>query len=351
MKISLDDVTPHPLQKGFHRPTTIPQIFVDSCVQIWPDTDFTTLHTHAPTAYCITTFRPHDGGENALDEIANWHRIARTYPGIRIAYQAADIVAAKEAGQAAIVLNSQGGDFLGPNLHRLELFHRMGLRMMIPAYNSRSNLCDGCLEPDGVGLSTMGRAWVAECNRLGVLIDLTHVAERATLEILDRTEQPVVFSHSNPKRMVDNVRNITDEQIDRCAATGGVVAPTNWGPLNFREGMSERPTLSHYLDAIDYLVDRIGIEHVGIGTDMSHGTYPDGDLIRGLASKSVVASPYARHVEHAPRSKRRYVEGFDDYGDLPGVAEALAGRGYSDAQIGLIFGGNWLRVFRSVWGG
>ena len=200
------------------------------------------------------------------------------------------------------------------------------------------------------GLSLLGRRWVAECNRLGIVIDLTHVAERSTLEIMDLSEQPVVFSHSNPQALVDNPRNISDEQIERCGASGGMVAVTNWGPLNFREGSTARPTLSDYLDAIDYVVDKIGVDRVGIGTDMSHGTYPDGDLIRSLSSKSTVGGPYAQHVENSPRSRLRYVEGFDDYGDLSEVVEALRGRGYGDEDVGRILGGNWLRVFGEVWG-
>lgn len=347
----LDDVPPHPLQKGYHTPVEIPYIFVDSCVQIWEDADYSDLHRYGATAYCITTFRPDDGPANALDAIANWHRIARTYPNVRIAKTARDIVEAKAANQVAIVINSQGGDFLGNRLDRLDVFHAMGLRMMLPAYNNRSAICDGCLEPHDGGLSRMGRAWVGACNRLGVLIDLTHVGERSSHEILDLTNQPVVFSHSNPKALVDNPRNISDELIRRCAETGGLVAPTNWGPLNFRVGQTTRPTLDNYLDAIDHVVQLVGIDHVGIGTDMSHGTYPDGDKIRGLASKRSVGGAYAEHVEPSPRSRLRYVEGFDDYGQLTGVVGGLLVRGYGEEGVRKVLGENYLRVFESVWKG
>lgn len=348
---TLDDIKPHPLQKGHHTPGTTPYIFIDSCVQIWDDTDFANLNQYSATAYAITTFRPNDDHGNALDAIADWHRTARNYPeSIRIALTARDIEEAKAQGQAAIIINSQGGDFLGNHLHRLDMFHALGLRMMLPAYNTRNAICDGCLEPDNAGLSRMGREWVAACNRLGIVIDLTHVGERSTLEILDLTEQPVVFSHSNPRGLVDNARNVSDEQIKRCAATGGVIAPTNWGPLNLRPGVTTRPTVEDYFDAIDYIVDLVGIDHVGIGTDMSHGTYPDGDKIRGLASKRIVGGGYADHIERAPRSRLRYVEGFDDYGQLPTVIERLQARGYSGDDVAKILGGNYLRVFRQVWG-
>jgi membrane dipeptidase len=347
---TLDDIDPHPLNKGFHTPVETPYLFVDTCAQIWGDTDYADLNRYGATAYCITTWRPNDDAGAALDAVANWHRIARTYPSVRIATTASDIEEAHAQKQAAIVINSQGGDFLGNHLERLDVFHAMGLRMMLPAYNTRNAICDGCLEPRDAGLSRMGEAWVEGCNRLGIVIDLTHVGERSTLEILDRSSDPTIFSHSNPKALVDNPRNISDEQIERCAAGGGVIAPTNWGPPNLRAGMTTRPTLEHYLDAIDYVVDLVGIDHVGIGTDMSHGTYPDGDLIRGLPSKRSVGGQYADHIECAPRSRLRYVEGFDDYGQLPDVVEALQKRGYTDEDVAKVLGGNFLRVFRRVWG-
>ncbi len=347
--LTLDQVERHPLEKGWHTPLQHPYVFVDGCVQVWPDTDFARMAAYGCTAYCITTCSPHDGAENAFDAIANWWRIARTYAQIRIAETAADIEAAKREGQAAIVLAAQGGDFLGQNIERLPLFHRLGLRMMIPAYNSRSPLADGLLEPQDSGLSRMGEAWVDACNRLGVLIDLTHVGERSTLDVLERTARPAVFSHSNPKALVDSHRNITDEQIRACAATGGVVGVTNWGPLNFRADMTSRPSIEQFIDAVVHVADLAGIDHVGIGTDFSHGTYPDGDLIRGRTAKS--GSRYAELVEASPRSRLRYVDGFDDYGKLMNVVEAMGRRDFSDEDVAKVIGGNFLRVFRNVWGG
>jgi membrane dipeptidase len=349
MSLRLDDVPKHPLEKGWHTPGTTPYLFIDGCVQVWPDTDYRTLSGYSPTAYCITTFLPYDGLEVAFDAMANWHRIGRHYEGIRLALRADDIREAKDEGRAAIVLAAQGGDVLAANLERLQAFHALGLRMMIPAYNTRNALCDGLFESADAGLSRLGERWVDECNRLGVLIDCTHVGELSTLEIMERSRDPVVFSHSNPRALVDNVRNISDEQIRRCAAGGVVVALTNWGPLNYRAGSRSRPTLSQFLDAVDYVVDLVGIDHVGIGTDMSTGTYPDGDLIRGLPGKGSVAGEYAEYVDEAPRSRLRYVEGFDDYGQLPNVAEALVGRGHDEDAVAKVLGGNFLRVFERVW--
>lgn len=343
----LDQVPRHPFEKGWHTKVESPHLFIDTCVQIWPDAKFEELNQYGVTAYLQTTFRPHDDAQNALDAMADWWRVAREYPEVRIALTAADIVAAKANNQAAIILGSQGGDFLGQELSRLEMFHRMGLRLMIPAYNARTPICDGCLEPGNAGLSRFGRAWVAECNRLGIVIDCTHVGEQATLDIMELSTQPVVFTHSNPKKLVDVPRNITDDQMKRCAAMGGVIGQTSWAPLLLRPEHNSRPTLKDFIDAISYVVDLVGVDHVGVGTDMSHGTYPDGDKTRGKR----LAGRYGDMIEPNPRSRLRAVDGFDNWGQILDVAEAMRVRGFTNAEVEKILGGNWLRVFGQVWGG
>ena len=114
MPDNLDQVPPHPMEKGFHTPLTHPYLFVDGCVQIWPDADFATLNGHAVTASCITAFRPDDGPGNALEAIADWYRIADAYEGVRLAFTAADIVAARHHGQAAVVPGVPGRRLPGP---------------------------------------------------------------------------------------------------------------------------------------------------------------------------------------------------------------------------------------------
>src|SRR3954451_18385399 len=148
----LDDVPRHAFEKGWHTKVRSPHLFIDTCVQIWADAKFEELNQYGVTAYLQTTFRPHDGAENALDAIADWWRIAREYSQVRLALTAADISEAHAMKQAAIIIGSQGGDFLGQDLNRLEMFQRLGLRVMIPAYNARTTLADGCLEPTNAGL-------------------------------------------------------------------------------------------------------------------------------------------------------------------------------------------------------
>lgn len=349
MHARYDQVPPHPLAKGWHTERSSPWLFVDGCNQIWEDAEFGALHKHTPTAYVVTSFRPQAPFDDSVDAMCDWWRVARTYPTVRVALTAQDIVEAKQQGQAALILGSQGGDFIGQKLHRLEVLHKLGLRVMIPAYNERNTLCDGVLEPDNAGLSKLGKRWVEEMNRLGIVIDLTHVGERSTHEIMDLTTAPPVFTHANPRKLVDTRRNITDEQMKRVAALDGVVGVTNWAPLNFKPDSDRRPNLDDFFNAIAYVADLIGADRVSVGTDMSHGTYPDGDLTRSKL-RGLTGDRYTTIVDSSPRSRLRYVQGFDDYGQLPEVAEAMMKRGFSRTEVEGILGGNLLRVFRKVWG-
>lgn len=339
--------------KGFH-PTLDgeqPYIFVDSCMQVWPDADFANAHRHGVTAYAVTAWDPHDGVEQALESGMFWHLIARRYPNIIIAETAEDIRIARQDGKAAFILAAQGGDFIGNKLHRIEAFYRLGLRMMLPAYNRTNQICDGCLDRTDSGLTRFGELVVEECNRVGLLLDCTHIGRRASLEIIERSSQPVVFSHSNPKAIADNPRNIDDEQITACAAKGGVIGLASWGPIVMRKGQNTRPTLEQFIDHIDYVAHLTGsTDHIGIGTDMSLGTYPDHlHDPWGEPTYESVSGDYDRHITADVRSPLRAVEGFSTYPEVLNLIDGLQQRGYSDADVARILGENYLRVFAQVW--
>jgi len=328
-----------------------PYIFIDSCMQMWPDADFANAHRHGVTAYGVTAFEPNDPFEPALEQLMFWHLVARRHPNLLVAHTAADIRAAKRDGRAALVLFAQGGDFIDRKLHRIEAFYRLGLRVMIPAYNRTNAICDGVLDRTEGGLSRLGGRVVEECNRLGLVLDCTHVGRRSTLDIIEASAAPVIFSHSNPKALNDNPRNIDDEQIKACVAKGGVIGTVSWGPLVMPPGGTTRPTLEMFLRVIDYVAQLAGsARHVGIGTDLSLGTYPHHVSDPwGDATYPNPSAEYGRVVTPDIRSEKRMVEGFDDYPQVVGVADELLKRGYSDTDVRGILGENYLRLFEATW--
>src|SRR5690606_33789766 len=143
------------------------------------------------------------------------------------------------------------------------------------AYNSSNAISDGCLDRTTSGLTSYGRFLVSECNRLGMLIDCTHIGKAATLQIIEESADPVVFTHSNPNAVAPNPRNIDDDQILACAARGGVIALAPFGPLVMKPGQTMWPTLDDFVDHVDHVAQLIGtVDCIAIGTDMSLGTYP-----------------------------------------------------------------------------
>lgn len=338
---------------GFHSilETDHPYIFIDSCMQIWPDADFASAHRHGVTAYGVTAFEPHDDLPAALERLMFWRLVARQHPNLYVVERVADVREGKTDGRAGLLLFAQGGDWIGWHLHRVEAMYRLGLRAMIPAYNRTNHLCDGILDRTEGGLTRFGELVVAECNRVGLVLDCTHLGKRSSLEIIDRSDSPVIFSHSNPSRLAPNPRNIDDEQIAACVGRGGVVGLVSWGPLVMRPGTTHWPTLDEFVAMIDHVAQLVGdADHIGIGTDMSLGSYPPhGHDPWGEPEYPGVSTEYGRHVTADIRSHRRSLDGFSDYPEVVSLANRLLGRGYTESQVHGILGENYLRLFESVW--
>ena len=336
----------HPLFEEDH-----PYLFIDSCMQMWPDARFREAHLYGATAYAVTAWDPHSEVDQALEELMFWHLVARKYPNLVIASNPEDITQAKKNGKAALLLASQCGDFIGYELHRIEAFYKLGLRMLVPAYSATNQICSGCLDRTDDGLTSFGKRVVEECNRVGLLLDGSHVGLQSSLEIIDASEKPIVFSHSSANAVASNPRNIADAQIKACAEKRGVIGLCPWGPLILKKGMTSRPTLAGFVEHIDHVAQLLGsIDNIGIGTDMSIGTYPDHEYDPwGSSSYKDVTSAYDEHVTANIRSPLRMVDGFSNYSEVLNLVEALKKRGYRDEDVGKILGANYLRVFNEVW--
>jgi len=283
-----------------------------------------------------------EGFEEALANITAWLRWFEDYADyIRPVRRVADIRAAKAEGRAGIILGWQNAAPVGNDVRRFRLFHALGVRIVQLTYNERNLFGNGCWERHDDGLSVIGLAAIREMNRLGILIDLSHVGDRTVLETIEHSEQPVAFTHANARSQTDYPRNKTDEAIRALTGRGGVVG-ANAFPAHHRHGYDS--TLDDYLDAVDYLVDMVGDDQVAIGTDFCMG--------RSLEWFDWIGASHGRepYLDSGDVPQPfRLLQGFANPLEFVNVAEGLLRRGYSEDAVRKILGGNWLRLFGEVW--
>lgn len=218
----------------------------------------------------------------------------------------------------AAVLAIEGGEALAGRLAVLRIFHRLGVRLIGLTWNERNDLADGVGESGtGGGLSRLGVAVVQEMNRLGMVVDVSHLSDAGFWHVMDVSSRPVVASHSNCRALCRHPRNLSDEQIKALARNGGVIGMNFYPP--FVDDDARRATIERIVDHVEHIVQLVGPDHVGLGSDF------DG-------------------IDSTPR-------GLEDVSKLPRLTEAMLRRGFSEAHIRKILGENFLRVFREVWGG
>lgn len=260
---------------------------------------------------------------------------------------AGDIRRAKETGRLGLIFGFQDGTMLEDDVTRVELFQQLGVRIIQLTYNVRNLLGDGCLEAANAGLSGLGRRVVSRMNELGMLVDLSHVGERTTLDAIAHSAKPVAFTHSGCKAVNDVPRNKTDEQLKKLADKGGVIGIYMMPFLR----ASGPPTPDDLARHIEHAVQACGEDHVGIGSDLSISPLeltPEfrrthADFAKERRRMGISAPGEAEDVYN-------YVPEFNTPRRLEQIADLLAKRGASSSRIEKILGANWLRLFTEVWG-
>jgi membrane dipeptidase len=289
------------------------------------------------------------------------HKMCEDYPEIvALATTPEDAYRIEKEGKRAAFIGMENGYPIGQDLSLIERYYDKGVRYITMCHSSDNDICDSSTDreaPEDNGLSEFGKEVVAECNRLGIMIDISHASEKSFFEIIEATKAPIIASHSSSRALCDHPRNLTDEQLKALAENGGVVqicfVPSfvNKQPPNpereaaiealrekygsrrdiqdeatrtkvleayqeiYEKYPGESATLKELVDHIDHVVELIGVDFVGIGTDFDGGGG---------------------------------VEGCNDVSEMPNITEELLRRGYSEEDIQKIWGGNIMRVFSRV---
>ena len=278
-----------------------------------------------------------------MDNLAGWvHRFESYEDTLIQARTVGDILRAKEDGKVGVVLGWQNASPIENDLNRLALFHALGVRIIQITYNERNLVGNGCYERTDEGLSRFGQDVVREMDRLGILVDLSHVGDQTTLDAAELSNQPVACTHANARAFFDHPRNKTDDALRLIAERGGVIGANAFPPF-LRNGFES--TIRDYVDAIDDLVERVGIDHVGIGTDYTQSqprAFFDWIFSQQGTKLTDVSDAYPENLLHPA--------GMETPDSLSNVATELQGRGYGPEDIAKVLGGNWLRLFGQVWG-
>lgn len=306
-----------------------------------------------------------DGYEGVRNKANNMlkliHHMCTDYPElVELAKSPDDAYRLERLGKRATFISLENGYPIGRDLSTIQEFYQKGVRLITLCHSVDNDICDSStdrLNPEDRGLSEFGKEVVEECNRLGIIIDISHASDKSFFDVLEVTRAPVVASHSSVRAICDNPRNISDKMLRALKKNGGVIQicfysefiktpkPNperekameelnrkygSWGDMmddNTREArekeyqkiMGEYPiemaTLDDLIDHIDYVVNLIGIDYVGIGTDFDGG----GGVV-----------------------------GCDDVTEMPNITEELLQRGYSEQEIRKIWGGNLMRVFNEA---
>lgn len=291
-----------------------------------------------------------DAGVNYLSvdvgfDLLPWEQTVRTLANFRhwilsnpdhytLVSSVAEIRQAKREGKLAITFDIEGMNALDGRIEMVEFYHRLGVRQMLFAYN-RNNLAGGGCHDVETGLTAFGRQVIDEMNRLGMFVDVTHTGYRTSMEVMDYSNRPVIFSHSNPKALCGHGRNITDEQIRACARTGGIVAMVGLNRF-LGEGRTDSEKLA---DHVEYLVDLIGPRHVGIGLDYAFPV----DL-KGI-DRIIADNPQFWPTDEYPEGATTYAAP----GQLRELAEVLLRRGRSERAVRDVMGGNFMRLAGEIW--
>jgi membrane dipeptidase len=268
--------------------------------------------------------------ENTMQVLARYRSHIASHPDRYVhASTVDDIRKAKESGKLAIAFDLEGSEPLLGNLNMISLYYDLGVRQMLLAYNKDNRASGGCME-GYLGLTDFGRDVIREMNRVGMVVDLSHMAQRATLEACEVSTAPVIFSHSNPNGLRQHARNISDEQIKACAQTGGVVGINGIG--DFLGGTSSELVVRN----IEYVLDLVGPRHVGLGLDY-------------VVDKQELIEYVGGHPDIVPPDKIGNVLSFVEPGQFPEFTELLYQKGYGEEVIRGILGENFLRVAEQVW--
>ncbi len=311
----------------------------------WSETIFRQMRAggvdavHATIAY-------HENFRETVLNIEKWNRDFERFPDLIMqARSAADVDTAKATGRTAIIFGAQNPSPIEDDIGLVEILHTLGLRFMQLSYNNQSLLATGCYEADDPGITRMGRQVIAEMNRVGMVVDMSHSADRSTIEAAEISTRPIAITHANPHVWHPALRNKQDEVIRAVTENGGMFGFSIY-PHHLRGGPD--CTLQEFCEMIARTAEKFGTAHLGLGTDLCQDQ-PDSVVEWMRVGRWTKQIDYGEGSANNPGFPPMPVW-FKDNRDFGNIAAGLRATGMDEAEVAGIMGGNWYRFYRDSFG-
>jgi len=287
--------------------------------------------------------------ENLRETILNleaWNRWFEMYPNrLMLGRTGDDVRRARETGRTAIFFGFQNPSPIEDDIGLVEIVHTLGARFMQLTYNNQSLLATGCYESHDSGITRMGKQVIKEMNRVGLVIDMSHSAERSTLEAIDLSARPIVISHANPSAWAPALRNKSDNVMKALAARGGMFGFSLY-PHHLKD--KSACTLESFCSMVARTADLVGVENLGMGTDLCQNQ-PDTVVEWMRKGRYTKDTDYGEGSASNPGFPPMPAW-FKDNRDFDNVAAGLAAVGFNSHDVDALLGENWLRFFDQNFG-
>lgn len=279
----------------------------------------------------------------SMDSLVNWHRLIAENPDLAgLGTSPAEIEAISAQGRVAIILGFQNSAFLQGRLGYVEMFHRMGVRVAQLTYNIQNDIGGSCYDPEDAGLTRFGEEVVGEMNRVGMVVDLSHVGNRTSLEAIQASAKPVAVTHANCSDLVEHPRNKPAHILKELAARGGMVGLTTYH--NITRGYNGSP--DEWATMVARTAELIGAESIGIGTDDNQGG--DASYLAWMRNGRWSFRTQQGASVGPGLATGTKTEWYRGPGDFQVFGPALRRVGFSDEETGNILWGNWNRFYKEV---
>ncbi|MFV8570016.1 dipeptidase [Marinobacter sp. SBS5] len=304
----------------------------------WSREIFEQMHAGGVSAVHATLVY-HENTRETLSRFGDWNRRFEQHSDLIMpVYEAEDIRRAQESNRVGVFFGAQNCSPIEDDIDMIEVMRRLGLMIMQLTYNNQSLLAAGCYEAEDSGVSRFGRQAIEEMNRVGMIIDMSHSSERSTLDAIELSSRPVIISHANPASFHPAKRNKSDTVLKAISESGGLLGFSVY-PFHLKDGPD--CTLESFCNMVADTAELMGVDHIGIGTDLCQGQ-PQSvlDWMRnGRWSKQMDFGEGNKNNAGWPRP----LSWFKDNRDFPAIIEGLRRKGFSEKEVEKIMGLNWLR--------